>query len=271
MIELPASLPRPPGRRGGGAARGLARVRPGDLRFLPNPWLLATGMGRSPAASCGASTWPRPRRALARPGSSTASTSARTWRCCCSGWGGCWSGGARLEAGFFAAHDPAGGDLHGALGGFVRGAAGRHVAAVAPGAGEDGGLTTCSPCRSVRGRRSGCTSICAGWSGARTRSTWASGSAFRRARCSCRWTPTSRGSPGDLGLVRRRTMGWAAAEDITANLRVIDPLDPVRFDFVLCHHGMSGACPARARRARDIHCVLQPECAIGRSLVARRH
>ncbi|HEY1418999.1 MAG TPA: TIGR02757 family protein [Myxococcaceae bacterium] len=74
-----------------------------------------------------------------------------------------------------------------------------------------------------------------------------------------------------LGLVRRRTMGWAASEDITANLRVIDPVDPVRFDFVLCHHGMSGACPPRARAELCARCVLQPECAVGRSLVAGRH
>jgi uncharacterized protein (TIGR02757 family) len=74
-----------------------------------------------------------------------------------------------------------------------------------------------------------------------------------------------------LGLVRRRTMNWAAAEDITANLRVVDPVDPVRYDFVLCHHGMSGACPPRARAELCAHCVLQPECAVGRRLVARPH
>ena len=69
-----------------------------------------------------------------------------------------------------------------------------------------------------------------------------------------------------LGLVRRRTMGWAAAEDITANLRVIDPLDPVRYDFVLCHHGMSGACPPRARPELCARCVLRTECSVGRRL-----
>lgn len=69
-----------------------------------------------------------------------------------------------------------------------------------------------------------------------------------------------------LGLVRRRTMGWAAAEDITANLRVIDPVDPVRYDFVLCHHGMSGACPPRARAELCGRCVLRGECSVGRRL-----
>jgi len=69
-----------------------------------------------------------------------------------------------------------------------------------------------------------------------------------------------------LGLVRRRTMNWAAAEDITANLRVIDPVDPVRYDFVLCHHGMSGACPPKARAELCARCVLRPECSVGRRL-----
>jgi hypothetical protein len=66
-------------------------------------------------------------------------------------------------------------------------------------------------------------------------------------------------------------MGWAASEDITANLRVIDPADPVRFDFVLCHHGMSGACPPRARAELCARCVLQPECAVGRRLVSNQN
>jgi uncharacterized protein (TIGR02757 family) len=70
-----------------------------------------------------------------------------------------------------------------------------------------------------------------------------------------------------LGLVRRRTMGWAAAEDITANLRVVDPVDPVRYDFVLCHHGMSGACPPKARAELCARCVLRTECSVGRKLV----
>ncbi len=87
-----------------------------------------------------------------------------------------------------------------------------------------------------------------------------------RARSWSRWTPTSHGSPGGSGLVRRRTMGWAAAEDITGNLAVIDPVDPVRFDFVLCHHGMSGACPPRARPELCARCVLRPECSVGRRL-----
>lgn len=73
-----------------------------------------------------------------------------------------------------------------------------------------------------------------------------------------------------LGLTRRRTMGWKAAEDVTENLRRIDAEDPVRFDFVLCHHGMSGACPPRPRVELCQVCALRAECAVGRRLGAPR-
>jgi len=59
-----------------------------------------------------------------------------------------------------------------------------------------------------------------------------------------------------LGLTRYRSPGWRMAAEITASLRAIDPADPVRFDFSLCHVGMDrtcrfdgacddGACPLR--------------------------
>jgi endonuclease III len=63
-----------------------------------------------------------------------------------------------------------------------------------------------------------------------------------------------------LGLTRRRDASWRTAEEITAGLRRIDPDDPVRFDFALCHLGMSGRCPARRDPARCAECVLAAEC-----------
>jgi uncharacterized protein (TIGR02757 family) len=41
-----------------------------------------------------------------------------------------------------------------------------------------------------------------------------------------------------LGLTRRASADWRTAEEITARLRSVDPLDPVRFDFSLCRSGM---------------------------------
>jgi uncharacterized protein (TIGR02757 family) len=43
-----------------------------------------------------------------------------------------------------------------------------------------------------------------------------------------------------LGLTRYSGAGWRMAQEITESLRQIDPHDPVRFDFALCHFGMDG-------------------------------
>jgi uncharacterized protein (TIGR02757 family) len=63
-----------------------------------------------------------------------------------------------------------------------------------------------------------------------------------------------------IGLTRRRTRNWKMAEEITARLRALDPADPVKYDFALCHKRMSGECLDR----RDIRvcapCSLRPVC-----------
>jgi uncharacterized protein (TIGR02757 family) len=66
-----------------------------------------------------------------------------------------------------------------------------------------------------------------------------------------------------LGLTRRADATWRTAEEITASLRRIDPADPVRFDFALCHLGMSGACPARRRAEVCQACPLAAVCRPG--------
>lgn len=63
-----------------------------------------------------------------------------------------------------------------------------------------------------------------------------------------------------LGLTARPDASWRTAEEITAALRRIDPGDPVRFDFALCHLGMSGACPARRDPSACEACPLAPAC-----------
>lgn len=69
-----------------------------------------------------------------------------------------------------------------------------------------------------------------------------------------------------LGLTRRKSAGWAAAKEITDRLKRIDPADPLRFDFPLCHHGISGACPAARAPEKCRACALLVECAKGRML-----
>jgi uncharacterized protein (TIGR02757 family) len=72
-----------------------------------------------------------------------------------------------------------------------------------------------------------------------------------------------------IGLTRRKDLGWKTAEEITASLRRIDPADPVKFDFALCHHGMSGQCAIRPVPAHCSVCALRAGCPIG-ARAARR-
>jgi uncharacterized protein (TIGR02757 family) len=62
-----------------------------------------------------------------------------------------------------------------------------------------------------------------------------------------------------LRLTRYTSPGWRMAADITASLRAIDPVDPVRFDFSICHVGMMNAC-GFGRRQGDAQCPLKGIC-----------
>jgi uncharacterized protein (TIGR02757 family) len=71
----------------------------------------------------------------------------------------------------------------------------------------------------------------------------------------------------NLGLTGRRDLGYRTALEITRSLRRIDPLDPVKYDFALCHFGMSGLCPARRAAPRCRECVLLRDCLAGQKIV----
>lgn len=62
-----------------------------------------------------------------------------------------------------------------------------------------------------------------------------------------------------LQLTRYASPGWRMAADITAALRALDPVDPVRYDFSLCHIGMMGAC-GYDKAQRDAQCPLRGAC-----------
>lgn len=64
----------------------------------------------------------------------------------------------------------------------------------------------------------------------------------------------------NLGLTSRRGPSWLASEEITAVLRRIDPSDPVRFDFALCHLGMTGGCPAKPDARMCAGCAARGVC-----------
>jgi uncharacterized protein (TIGR02757 family) len=68
----------------------------------------------------------------------------------------------------------------------------------------------------------------------------------------------------NLGLTSRQTRSWAAVEEVSETLRRIDPIDPIRFDFVLCHTGISGDCPKERDIAICGPCSVRPDCRLWR-------
>ena len=63
-----------------------------------------------------------------------------------------------------------------------------------------------------------------------------------------------------IGLTRRKSRNWKMAEEITASLAAIDPGDPVKYDFALCHKRMSGDCLDRRDAVVCEPCGLRAVC-----------
>jgi uncharacterized protein (TIGR02757 family) len=62
-----------------------------------------------------------------------------------------------------------------------------------------------------------------------------------------------------LRLTTYTSPGWRMARDITASLRRLDPEDPVKYDYALCHLGMMNAC-GFSRAQADSQCPLRGVC-----------
>lgn len=67
-----------------------------------------------------------------------------------------------------------------------------------------------------------------------------------------------------LGFTQRRTPSLAMARDLTDALRAIDSVDPLRFDFAICHLGISRQCPPRLLPSHCANCFLASVCRTGR-------
>jgi len=72
-----------------------------------------------------------------------------------------------------------------------------------------------------------------------------------------------------LRLTRLKSPGWRMAADITASLRAIDPVDPIKFDFSICHLGMMNAC-GFGKDTGDSRCPLKGACHPGRGTARSR-
>ncbi len=71
-----------------------------------------------------------------------------------------------------------------------------------------------------------------------------------------------------VGLTRLKTPRWETAASITRSLARMAPADPLRYDFALCHLGISGEC--RGKRVDEVcaRCDLREICRLPR--LARR-
>jgi uncharacterized protein (TIGR02757 family) len=49
-----------------------------------------------------------------------------------------------------------------------------------------------------------------------------------------------------LGFTKRKSQDWKTAVEITEALKGLDPQDPLKYDFALCHQGISGLCKGKA-------------------------
>jgi len=72
-----------------------------------------------------------------------------------------------------------------------------------------------------------------------------------------------------LKLTRYTSPGMPMALDITRALRALDPADPVKYDFSVCHLGMMNACGFQTPRG-DAHCPLRGVCSPRRVAERRR-
>jgi uncharacterized protein (TIGR02757 family) len=63
-----------------------------------------------------------------------------------------------------------------------------------------------------------------------------------------------------LGLTRRKAADWAAAREVTQNLKLLDPSDPVKYDFALARLGILKECQKEQDLKQCKACLLYKFC-----------
>ncbi len=74
-----------------------------------------------------------------------------------------------------------------------------------------------------------------------------------------------------LGFHHRNTPNWKMAVEITNQLKRLDPSDPIKYDFTLCHLGISEQCPPQPVLSKCIVCELQSTCSCFQKLKRKKH
>lgn len=65
-----------------------------------------------------------------------------------------------------------------------------------------------------------------------------------------------------LDLGRRKTVDWKRAVEVRDHLAQLDPDDPLKYDFALCHMGISGQCPRRRDPSICASCPIESVCTL---------
>ena len=69
-----------------------------------------------------------------------------------------------------------------------------------------------------------------------------------------------------LGLTTRKSVDGKMVEQISQALRQLDAQDPLKYDFALCHLGISKSCIHRRSEEHCPSCPLEPVCVLGNPL-----
>ncbi len=67
-----------------------------------------------------------------------------------------------------------------------------------------------------------------------------------------------------VGFTKLKTPRWETAAEITRALARLDPADPLKYDFALCHLGIAGDCPRHRVPAICTGCDLKEVCRLPR-------
>ena len=62
-----------------------------------------------------------------------------------------------------------------------------------------------------------------------------------------------------LGFTKRKSQDWRMAVEITNALKKLDPEDPLKYDFAMCHYGIAGLCSSKddIKDSRCRKCLLK--------------
>lgn len=66
-----------------------------------------------------------------------------------------------------------------------------------------------------------------------------------------------------LGLTSRKSVDSKMVQEVTAGLKQLDAQDPLKYDFAICHLGISKHCVHKRSEDHCPQCPLEPICVIG--------